>query len=91
MSNQTPCPGCDGHECDDGCQYPGVVTPKPRPQSGDPEASMTDTPKGILSSDNPYSHRDEIEKWLAWDTTWHKLALEVARLRKTANQSRRGE
>jgi flagellin-specific chaperone FliS len=36
MSNQTPCPGCDGHECDDGCQYPGVVTPKPRSQSDDP-------------------------------------------------------
>jgi hypothetical protein len=22
-----PCPGCDGHECDDGCQYPGAVKP----------------------------------------------------------------
>ena len=21
----SPCPGCDGHECDDGCQYPGVA------------------------------------------------------------------
>jgi hypothetical protein len=20
-----PCPGCDGHECDDGCQYPGAA------------------------------------------------------------------
>ncbi len=20
----TPCPGCDGHECDDGCKYPGA-------------------------------------------------------------------
>lgn len=20
-----PCPGCDGHECDEGCQYPGVI------------------------------------------------------------------
>jgi hypothetical protein len=20
----TPCNGCDGHECDDGCQYPGA-------------------------------------------------------------------
>ncbi len=20
-----PCPGCDGHECDEGCQYPGAV------------------------------------------------------------------
>lgn len=25
MSNQTPCPGCDGHECEDECQYPGVA------------------------------------------------------------------
>lgn len=23
----TPCPGCDGHECDDGCQYPGAAQP----------------------------------------------------------------
>lgn len=37
---------------------------------------------GLLSSDNPYSCRDEIEKWLAWDTAWHKLALEVARRRQ---------
>ncbi len=21
----TPCPGCDGHECDAGCQYPGAT------------------------------------------------------------------
>lgn len=21
----TPCPGCDGHECDNGCRYPGAV------------------------------------------------------------------
>lgn len=25
-----PCPGCDGHECDDGCQYPGA-SPSPQP------------------------------------------------------------
>lgn len=39
---------------------------------------------GLLSSDNPYSCRDEIEKWLAWDTAWHRLALEVANRRKLA-------
>jgi hypothetical protein len=39
-------------------------------------------PKGLLSSDNPYSCRDEIEKWLAWDTAWHRLALEVASVRQ---------
>lgn len=22
-----PCAGCDGHECDDHCAYPGVVSP----------------------------------------------------------------
>jgi hypothetical protein len=22
----TPCPGCDGHECDDGCRYPGAIS-----------------------------------------------------------------
>jgi hypothetical protein len=22
--DRIPCPGCDGHECDDGCQYPGA-------------------------------------------------------------------
>lgn len=21
---KVPCPGCDGHECDNGCAYPGV-------------------------------------------------------------------
>ncbi len=26
----TPCPGCDGHECDDGCAYPGAVQTTPR-------------------------------------------------------------
>jgi len=25
-STHQPCPGCDGHDCDDGCAYPGVVT-----------------------------------------------------------------
>jgi hypothetical protein len=39
-------------------------------------------PNGLLSSDNPYSCRDEIEQWLAWDTAWHKLALEVAKTRR---------
>lgn len=29
LSQPTPCPGCDGHECDDGCQYPGVSQPAP--------------------------------------------------------------
>ncbi len=32
MGEPTPCPGCDGHECDDGCQYPGATkaaTPLP--------------------------------------------------------------
>ena len=24
IGNKNPCLGCDGHECDDGCQYPGV-------------------------------------------------------------------
>jgi hypothetical protein len=38
--------------------------------------------KGLLSSDNPYSPRNEIEKWLAWDTAWHRLALEVAKSRQ---------
>ena len=41
---------------------------------------------GLLSSDNPYSCRDEIEKWLAWDTAWHKLALEVARHQQNASK-----
>lgn len=27
---KTPCPGCDGHECDNGCQYPGA-SPSPQP------------------------------------------------------------
>jgi hypothetical protein len=40
------------------------------------------SPKGLLSSDNPYSCREEIEKWLAWDTAWHQLALEVAHHRR---------
>lgn len=22
---KAPCSGCDGHECDNGCQYPGVA------------------------------------------------------------------
>lgn len=24
---RVPCPGCDGYECDDGCQYPGAIQP----------------------------------------------------------------
>lgn len=24
-----PCPGCDGHECDDGCNYPGAQSSPP--------------------------------------------------------------
>jgi hypothetical protein len=29
-----PCPGCDGHECDAGCQYPGVKVQEPRTAAG---------------------------------------------------------
>jgi hypothetical protein len=25
MSLGAPCVGCDGHECDDGCAYPGAA------------------------------------------------------------------
>lgn len=44
-------------------------------------------PKGLLSSDNPYSCRHEIDKWLAWDTAWHKLALEVASRKRTVKDA----
>lgn len=27
-----PCHGCDGHECDDGCQYPDAAPPPSTPQ-----------------------------------------------------------
>jgi hypothetical protein len=47
-------------------------------------------PTGLLSSDNPYSCRDEIEKWLAWDTAWHKLALEVAHRNLVGGKRRSG-
>jgi hypothetical protein len=26
LQKNNPCPGCDGHECDNGCAYPGAVT-----------------------------------------------------------------
>jgi hypothetical protein len=25
-STHQPCPGCDGHECDKGCAYPGAIS-----------------------------------------------------------------
>ena len=25
-ANKEPCPGCDGHECDNGCAYPGALS-----------------------------------------------------------------
>lgn len=28
------CIGCDGHECDDGCQYPGSEVHEPRTAAG---------------------------------------------------------
>ena len=31
-STHNPCPGCDGHECDDGCRYPGAQS---SPDRGD--------------------------------------------------------
>lgn len=30
-----PCPGCDGHECDDGCNYPGALSPIFQMRQGD--------------------------------------------------------
>jgi len=33
-SRAAPCPGCDGHECDNGCAYPGVSSPLSPSQSG---------------------------------------------------------
>lgn len=27
---KTPCPGCDGHECDERCAYPGAVAQSSR-------------------------------------------------------------
>jgi len=26
QSQRSRCPGCDGHECDNGCAYPGALT-----------------------------------------------------------------
>lgn len=40
---KTPCPGCDGYECDNGCRYPGAV---PSADHSSPAATTGDIPSG---------------------------------------------
>lgn len=47
LSQPAPCPGCDGHECNDGCQYPCVSQPTPV-EAADAKALALDLAIGII-------------------------------------------